>query len=90
MSKAITHLPVSQNLNGLSRSEGGLHTKPSRVKYLNIGGKKKFPYYKTPPLKTDFTISVQSFAVKLPQTHEKVGEKRFINASIRLHEKGLK
>lgn len=42
------------------------------------------------PQKTDFTLSVQSFAIKLPQTHENLDEKRFINATICLHGKGLK
>lgn len=48
ISKAITHLHISQNLNGLNGTEGSPHTEVSRMKYLNIvEGKKKIPYYKT-------------------------------------------
>lgn len=90
MSKAITHLHLSQNLNRLNRTEGGPRTKASRGKYLNTGKKKILITRQKSPQKTDFTLSVQSFAIKLPQTHENLGEKRFINATICLHGKDLK
>lgn len=38
----------------------------------------------------DFTLSVQSFAVQLPQTHENLGEKLFMNAGIHLDGMGPK
>lgn len=38
----------------------------------------------------DFSLSVQSFAVQLPQTHKNLGEKLFMNADIHLHGMGPK
>lgn len=57
MLKPITHLHLSQILNGLNRAEcGGPHTKARRGKHLNIGKKKLL--LKVKKLKTDFTRCV--------------------------------